>query len=101
MVKIKWSPQAVDDVSHIAEFYFKVSPGFAESLVTQIFAKEQLIASFPEIGRIVPELNNKSVREVIFKNYRIIYCIFDDSRISVLTVHTSSIPLTGISLFEE
>ncbi|MBW3470243.1 type II toxin-antitoxin system RelE/ParE family toxin [Arthrospiribacter ruber] len=100
MAKVIWSPQAVEDIAQIAEFYFKISSNYAESLIASILSKEDLISSFPEIGRVVPELNNRAVREIIFKNYRIIYCIFDEDRISVLTVHTSSIPLTEISLFD-
>ncbi|AFL84441.1 addiction module toxin, RelE/StbE family [Belliella baltica DSM 15883] len=100
MAKVTWSPQSVEDIAHIAEFYFKTSSNYAENLISSIFSKEELISTFPEIGRIVPELNNKSVREIIFKNYRIIYSIFDENRISVLTVHTSSKPLTDISLFD-
>jgi plasmid stabilization system protein ParE len=37
------------------------------------------------MGRIVPEIGNSKIRELIFGNYRIIYR-FEKKRISVLTI---------------
>ena len=65
-----------------------------------IFEKEILIIAHPEIGRIVPELNNKNIREIIYRNFRIIYVIFDLQRVSILTIHESSRPLSSISIFD-
>jgi plasmid stabilization system protein ParE len=39
----------------------------------------------PEIGRIVPEINQADIRELIFKHYRIEYKI-KSQRIDILTV---------------
>ncbi len=100
MVKITWSKQAIEDIHRIQEYYSAFAVSFSKQLVDQIFEKENLIAVHPEIGRIVPELNNKSVREIIFRNYRIIYAIFDTQRITVLAVHESSRPLSSISIFD-
>lgn len=100
MVKVNWSKQAIEDIHRIQEYYLGFSESYGFKLVDQIFEKEILISSHPEIGRIVPEVNNKNLREIIFKNYRIIYAIFDSQRISVLTVHESSRPLSSISIFD-
>jgi len=40
---------------------------------------------FPESGRIGPETANKTIRELIYGNYRIIYRL-EEKRLSVLTV---------------
>lgn len=100
MVKVNWSKQAMEDIHRIKEYYVSFSESYGFKLVDQIFEKELLISSHPEIGRIVPEVNNKNLREIIFKNFRIIYAIFDSHRISVLTVHESSRPLSSISIFD-
>ncbi|WP_296702548.1 type II toxin-antitoxin system RelE/ParE family toxin [Algoriphagus sp.] len=100
MVKIKWAKQEIEDVYSIREYYLPLSPKFADKLIDQIFSKETLISTFPESGRIVPELGNKSIREVLFKQFRIIYLIVDLSNICIITVHISSKPLTNISIFE-
>lgn len=100
MVKVRWSKQAIEDIHRIQEYYSDFAVNFSIQLLDQIFEKENLIANHPEIGRVVPELNNRSVREIIFRNFRIIYAIFDSERISILTVHESSRPLSNISIFD-
>jgi addiction module RelE/StbE family toxin len=100
MVKITWSKQAIEDIYKIQEFYSSFATNFSIKLVDQIFEKEKLIANHPGIGRIVPELNNPSVRELIFRNFRIIYVILEAEKISIVTVHESSRPLSGRSIFD-
>ncbi len=100
MVKITWSKQAIEDIYKIQEFYSSVATNFSMKLVDQIFEKEKLIANHPEIGRIVPEVNNSSVRELIFRNFRIIYLIFDAEQITIVTIHESSPPLSSKSIFD-
>ncbi|MEZ4939147.1 MAG: type II toxin-antitoxin system RelE/ParE family toxin [Crocinitomicaceae bacterium] len=55
--------------------------------------KGDLLSNFPGMGRVVPEMKNKDIRELIYKNYRIIYYIVDATHIDILTVHHSSRPL--------
>jgi len=35
----------------------------------------------------MPELNNESLRELIFRNYRIIYQLISEEQINILTIH--------------
>lgn len=51
-------------------------------------------------GRMVPELERPEIRELIYKNYRIIYHVVSIERIDVLAVHKGSRPLTEESIFE-
>jgi toxin ParE1/3/4 len=80
-----WSPLAVDRVSEIAEYIAMDNPAAAENWVNTVFKKVKDLQDFPESGRIVPETENKSIRELIYGNYRIIYRI-EKNTISVLTV---------------
>jgi len=43
-----------------------------------------------KIGRIVPELKSYGFREVIYRNYRIVYRIIGDENIEILVVSHSS-----------
>jgi plasmid stabilization system protein ParE len=99
MVKVEWTKQAIEDIFSIREYYLPLSPKFANKVTDQIFSKERLIASFPTVGRVVPELNNENVREIIYKQFRIIYVVLEKDSIHIITVHTSSKPLSEISLF--
>nr|WP_280141010.1 type II toxin-antitoxin system RelE/ParE family toxin [Algoriphagus locisalis] len=89
----------MDDICSIREYYLLHSPKFANKLIDQIFSNESLIASFPYVGRVVPELNNTSVRELIYKNLRIIYVVVEVEMVHVIAVHPSSQPLSELSLF--
>jgi len=44
----------------------------------------------PEIGRIVPELEKKEIRELIEGNYRIIYRIKTKDLVEIVTIHHTS-----------
>jgi toxin ParE1/3/4 len=84
-MKVFWSPLAVDRVSEIAEDIARDNPTAAEAWINTVFSKVGKLKGFPETGRIVPETDNKKIRELIYGNYRIIYRM-EEKRISVLTV---------------
>ena len=84
-MKIVWSPLAVDRVSEIAGYIAQDNPVAAESWIDTVFKKVEDLKAFPESGRIVPETDNKTIRELIYGNYRIIYRL-KEKRLSVLTV---------------
>jgi plasmid stabilization system protein ParE len=48
---------------------------------------------------MVPELSREDIRELIYKQYRVVYRIADDTRIDILAVHPSSKPLSDKSIF--
>ncbi|MBU1170619.1 MAG: type II toxin-antitoxin system RelE/ParE family toxin [Proteobacteria bacterium] len=84
-MNIVWSPLAVDRVSEIAAYIAQDKPAAAEHWVKTIFANVEHLKFSPEIGRTVPEINNRKFRELIYGNYRIIYRI-EPEKISILTV---------------
>jgi len=53
--------------------------------VIDIFGAVERLQRFPKSGRVVPEVKRPNIREIIFKNYRVIYRI-ERSRLSILTV---------------
>ncbi len=93
MVEIVWTNNALTDLEEIAEFIAKDSAKYARFTVDKIFNQTFILKSYPLLGRIVPELNNEQIRELITGNYRIIY-EFRGSAVRVLTVHHSARDLT-------
>jgi addiction module RelE/StbE family toxin len=89
MVEVRWTDQALSDIENIAEFISKDSFKYAEIQVQRFFSKVDVLISHPHSGRIVPETNNKLIRELIQGNYRIIYKIISVNQIDILTVHNS------------
>jgi toxin ParE1/3/4 len=61
------------DLQSIVLFIARDNPRGAESFGCLLMSKVDVLAQFPQLGRIVPEENNDTVRENIFRSYRIIY----------------------------
>jgi plasmid stabilization system protein ParE len=61
-MKIFWSPLAIDRSSEIVDYIAQDKPSAAEKWISTVFSKVEQLKSSPEIGRIVPELNNAQFR---------------------------------------
>jgi len=75
MVEIKWTNNALEELDDIANYISKDSPKYAQILVKQIYEMISHLTQFPKFGRKVPEYNDPNLREILYKNYRIIYLI--------------------------
>lgn len=71
--KIIWSEQSRDDLQSIVLFIARDNPRVAESFGYLLMSKVDMLAQFPQLGRVVPEKNDDTIREIIFRSYRIIY----------------------------
>ena len=90
MVRITWTEIAIEDLKDIFDFIAEDSIRYASLTSNKIYHRAQGIATNPYIGRIVPEINEKSLREVLVGEYRIIYRILSDEHVDVLRVFHSS-----------
>jgi toxin ParE1/3/4 len=84
-MKIKWSPLAVERLTSIINFISEDKPIAASKLSTTIFNTVEQLIDFPQSGRIVPELESTKYREILVKNYRVIYTIIEDV-VYILTI---------------
>jgi len=84
-MKISWSPLAVERMAEVKNYILKDNPMAALKWAQEVFDRIENIQEFPFMGRIVPEANRKEIRELLFKNYRIIYRVGTD-HISILTI---------------
>lgn len=84
-MKIIWSPLALARVSEIAAYISQDSPSAAERWADAVFSRAKQLLTLPESGRIVPEVDDPSIRELIYGNYRILYRV-EARRIAILTV---------------
>jgi toxin ParE1/3/4 len=78
--KVILTPQSLDDLEDIVTFIVKDNPGRARSFGNELIDRALSVAVFPERGRIVPEIDESSVREIIHGAYRIIYEIFPEEQ---------------------
>lgn len=97
MAEVRWTPQARTDLRTIREFLARESPRYAALLEDQILAGTNRLELFPRSGRVVPEVGDEAMREVLYRGYRIVYLVVDDDRVDVLTVFHSARPFGGES----
>ncbi|MCX6153321.1 MAG: type II toxin-antitoxin system RelE/ParE family toxin [Candidatus Kapabacteria bacterium] len=76
--KIRWSAKAADNLESIFTFIAQDSAFYASITAQKIFKLIENLSIFPESGRIVPELNNSEISEIIYKSYRIVYRLKND-----------------------
>jgi len=90
MVQINWTKQSVEDLKDILDYISKESVKYARFQVIKIRHRLKILYTYSYAGKIVSELKNENIRELIEGNYRIIYRIVSENRIDILTVHHSS-----------
>jgi addiction module RelE/StbE family toxin len=73
-----WAPQAIQDVEAIRAYVARDSARYADLVVDRIVAAVERLKDDPRSGRVVPELGDESIREVIHGSYRIVYRLRND-----------------------
>ncbi len=97
MAHVKVSRQAEADLEAIVAFYEGINAEYASILEEMILARLEQLEDFPRSGRVVPEIGEASIRELIYRNYRIVYYIDDeDAEVEVLTIFHSSRDFGGL-----
>ena len=88
MAKIKWSKDALFALKDICDYIALDSKFYARIFSDRVIELVEHLETFPEIGRKVPEADDLKVREIIYKNYRIIYQLLD-GYIEIITILSS------------
>ncbi|NRB69953.1 MAG: type II toxin-antitoxin system RelE/ParE family toxin [Vibrio sp.] len=88
MAEIIWTEPALSDLNDIAEYIALENIAAAKELVQAIFSKVERLEAFPESGRIPPELEHLSYREVVVSPCRIFYKQ-DGDKVFILFVRRS------------
>ncbi len=88
-MKILISDSASNDLAAINEYYLNEGvPQIGIEFVTEIIKHIETLPTNPEIGRKVPEFNEKNIRELIHPPFRIVY-LKEEKAIHVIRVWRS------------
>lgn len=90
MAQIIWTIQSAEDLENIHEYISKDSVKYARIQIIRIRDRVKILKKYPNSGRVVSELSDKSLREIISGSFRIIYRIKTDSLIEIITIHHSA-----------
>lgn len=82
---VRWSKTATDDLRRIYDYIAKDSVVYAKRVVEEIIHKSDYLKEYPNIGRIISELGNPKIRELIIYSYRMVYQV-EDENIEILTL---------------
>jgi plasmid stabilization system protein ParE len=93
MASLVWSPEALEDIESIASFIERDSAWFAKVVVSKIVGLAETIILNPEMGRVVPEIGQKNIRERFVYSYRVIYRIELEQILVVAVIHGSRLLL--------
>ena len=84
-MRVTWTRPAVADVLQIRDYIATDSPRYARIVAERLFASVVRLTKYPLSGRVVPELNDPSLREVVDAPYRIVYRVGTEA-LEILTV---------------
>ena len=78
------SPSARRDLRDIVRYISLDAPERAVTFGQFLLSSTQRLADFPELGRVVPEFGDPSIREIVVRSYRVIYRVdHADCRVDV------------------
>ena len=86
MVEIKLAESAWLDLDIITDYIALDSPRYAIEFADRIFERIEVLKTFGESGRMVPEFQDESLRELILGSYRIVYHIYSEELVIILRI---------------
>ncbi|MEW6236617.1 MAG: type II toxin-antitoxin system RelE/ParE family toxin [Candidatus Omnitrophota bacterium] len=86
-MKIRWTQRGIDSLESIVDYIAADSEYYAGRLAEGILHSLEILKNYPQLGRVVPEFNQPSIRELIYHNYRIVYKIEQQTIIVLLVSH--------------
>jgi plasmid stabilization system protein ParE len=91
-MEVIWTRQAIQMVNDFVDYITQDDYETAERWVIELMNQTDKLADHPRIGRVVPEYNEETLRELIVGNYRLPYRIKEE-RIYIEAVwHVRQIP---------
>lgn len=84
---VKWSIPAKLDLKSIHDYIARDSKYYAKKVSQDIIEKTEILNNFPEIGRIVPEIDDANIRELFIYSYRLIYEVLPTDILILTVIH--------------
>jgi plasmid stabilization system protein ParE len=89
-VTLIWSPRSLLDLEGIRDHIAQDSEVYASLVVQRLLAAAERLLDFPKQDRVVPEIGDEALRELIVRPYRLVYRISEDDRIEIVTIFRAS-----------
>lgn len=79
MMKLEWSPDALDDLDAIYDVIALDDEDTADRFVGELREKARTLRISPRIGIKIEEIDDEAFRELHYKGYTIVYEIREDA----------------------
>jgi toxin ParE1/3/4 len=100
-LKIIYSRFALRDLKEAYDFISKDSVRYAKQEKRLIKEAIKKLKINPLLGKTFEKFNEENTRELIFKNYRIVYDIYENEFIEILTIHHHARLITNNPAFKD
>lgn len=70
---VRWTEAAWSDLEEVSDYIAKDSRYYAAGFVREVRDAARSLAYLAERGRVVPELGDPTIRELLVRRYRLIY----------------------------
>lgn len=88
-MRVEWSDFARDDLDDLMRYISRDSTFYAHRFGEKIVLATRRLGDFPESGRIIPETEDKALREIIIQGYRVMYRLKADCVLVLAVMHGS------------
>ena len=93
-MRVDWSDLASEDLNYLVRYISRDSTFYARRFGQKVVLATRRLREFPESGRMIPEAEDKSLREIIVQGYRVMYRL-EANRVLILAVMHGSRDLAG------
>jgi len=77
--EVIWTEAAWRDLDAAAEYIARDSEHYAAAFVREVLAAAWSLDRLAERGRVVPELGDKRIRQLLVRSYRLVYLVSESS----------------------
>ncbi len=82
---VEWSNFARNDLDDLVRYISRDSAFYAKRFGEKVVLATQGLQDFPESGRMIPEADDQTLREIIVQGYRVMYRL-ETNRVLILAV---------------
>lgn len=87
--KVKWTRPASEDLDQIASYIALDSAYYAAAFVREIRDAARSLRQVARRGRVVPELSDPTIRELLIGNYRLLYQLRGPEVLVLAIIHSA------------
>ena len=73
MAEVIWTPDAFDDLLGLEMHIARYSRQYSVATSDRIQDAVQMLSEFPEMGRLIPGFHSRNIRQLIVRNYVVVY----------------------------